>query len=137
MRILTVAGPLHREFGGPPMAATGIAASLASIGYQVKILVCGQSVVDTEINSSFFEKLSHSGAEVQVFRRSKESKYGAVLRLNELNLLWKDINKSDFVILHQVFELQHIAILPVLILLKKPYAVMPHGTLTTYQRRQH
>jgi glycosyltransferase involved in cell wall biosynthesis len=137
MRILTVAGPLHREFGGPPMAATGIAASLASIGYQVKILVCGQSVVDSEINSMFFDKLSHSGAEVQVFRRNKESKYGAVLRLNELNLLWKDIDESDFVILHQVFELQYIAILPILILLKKPYAVMPHGTLTIYQRKQH
>jgi len=137
MRILTIAGPLHREFGGPPMAATGIAASLASIGYQVKILVCGQSVVDSEINSMFFDKLSHSGAEVQVLRRSKESKYGAVIRLNELNLLWKDIDKSDFVILHQIFELQNIAILPILILLKKPYAVMPHGTLTTYQRKQH
>lgn len=119
------------------MAATGIAASLASIGYQVKTLVCGQSVVDCEINSMFFDKLSHSRVEVQVFRRNKESKYGAVIRLNELNLLWKDIDKSDFVILHQVFELQYIAILPILILLKKPYAVMPHGTLTTYQRKQH
>ena len=137
MRILAVTGPLHREFGGPPMAATGIAATLASIGYQVKILVCGQSVEDSEINSMFFDKLSHSGAEVQVFRRNKESKYGAVLRLNELNLLWKDIDESDFVILHQVFELQYIAILPILILLRKPYVVMPHGTLTTYQRRQH
>jgi glycosyltransferase involved in cell wall biosynthesis len=137
MRILTVAGPLHREFGGPPMAATGIAASLASLGYQVKILVCGQSVLDSEINSMFFDKLSHSGAEVQIFRRKKESKYGAVLKINELNSLWRDVDKSDFVILHQIFELQYIAILPMLMLLKKPYAVMPHGTLTTYQRKQH
>ena len=137
MRILTVAGPLHREFGGPPMAATGIAASLASLGYQVKVLVCGQSVLDSEINSLFFNKLSHSGAEVQVLRRKKESKYGAVLKIHELASLWSDVDKSDFVILHQIFELQYIAILPILMLLKKPYAVMPHGTLTTYQRKQH
>ena len=137
MKILTVAGPLHREYGGPPMAATGIAASMGILGHQVKVLVCGQSVLDSEINSEFFDKLSHSGAEVQVFRRKKESKYGAVLKINELNSLWRDIDKSDFVILHQIFELQYIAILPMLMLLKKPYAVMPHGTLTTYQRKQH
>lgn len=119
------------------MAATGVAASLASLGYQVKILVCGQSVLDSEINSMFFDKLSHSGAEVEVFRRKKESKYGAVLKINELSSLWRDIHNSDFVILHQVFELQHIAIFPIVILLKKPFVVMPHGTLTTYQRKQH
>jgi glycosyltransferase involved in cell wall biosynthesis len=137
MNILTVAGPLHRVFGGPPMAATGVAASLATMGHQVKVLVCGQSVQDSKINSAFFDKLSQSGAEVEVFRRRKESKYGAVLRFPELKSLWREINQSDFVILHQVFELQYLAIFPILMLLKRPYAVMPHGTLTTYQRRQH
>ena len=137
MRILTVAGPLHREFGGPPIAATGIAASLANLGYHVKILVCGQTVNDSDLNSIFFDKLSNSGAEVQVLRRRKESKYGAVIRINEIKSLWNDINKAEFVILHQIFELQYIAILPILILLKKPFVVMPHGTMTTYQRKQH
>jgi glycosyltransferase involved in cell wall biosynthesis len=137
MRILTVSGPLHREFGGPPMAATGVAASLAKLGHQVKILVCGQSVNDIQINSVFFGKLSHSGAELKVFGRRVESKYGAVLRFHELKSVWSEVNKSDCVILHQVFELQHIAIFPILLLSKKPFAVMPHGTLTTYQRKQH
>jgi glycosyltransferase involved in cell wall biosynthesis len=137
MRILTVAGPLHREFGGPPMAATGVAASLATLGHQVKVLVCGQSVIDAQVNSVFFDKLSHSGAEVEVLRRRNESKYGAALRFHELKSIWIDVSQSDFVILHQVFELQYIAIFPILVLLKKPFAVMPHGTLTTYQRKQH
>jgi glycosyltransferase involved in cell wall biosynthesis len=137
MKILAVSGPLHREFGGPPMAATGVAASLATLGHQIKILVCGQSVNDVQINSVFFDKLSHSGAEVKVLRRRGESKYGAVVRFHELKSVWSDVKKSDFVILHQVFELQYIAILPVLLVLKKPYVVMPHGTLTTYQRKQH
>ena len=137
MRILTIAGPLHREFGGPPMAATGIASSLSSLGYQVKIIVCGQSVADTQDNSIFFNKLSRAGSEVQILRRKKESKYGAVLRFDEFKSIWKDIKKSEFVILHQVFELQYLALFPLLLMLKKPYAVMPHGTLTTYQRKQH
>ena len=137
MRILSITGPLHREFGGPPMAATGAAASLSKIGYQVKMIVCGQSFRDSQLNSNFFNKLSQYGTEVQILQRRKESKYGAVLRYKELRQLWIDVSKSDFVILHQVFELQYLAIFPVLLLLKAPYAVMPHGTLTTYQRKQH
>ena len=119
------------------MAATGVASSLATLGHQVKVLVCGQSVQDFKTNSVFFEKLSHSGAEVEVLQRRGESKYGAILRFHELKSIWSDINKSDFVILHQVFELQHISIFPILMILKKPFAVMPHGTLTAYQRKQH
>lgn len=119
------------------MAATGVAASLATLGHQIKMLVCGQSVNDIQINSVFFDKLSQSGVEVKVFRRRDESKYGAVIRFHELRSVWSDVGKSDFVILHQVFEFQYIAIFPILLLLKKPYVVMPHGTLTTYQRKQH
>ena len=137
MRILSISGPLHREFGGPPMAATGAAASLSKIGYQVKMLVCGQSFRDSQLNSNFFNKLSQYGTEVQILQRRKESKYGAVLRYKELRQLWIDVSKSDFVIIHQVFVLQNLATFPVLLLLKVPYAVMPHGTLTTYQRKQH
>lgn len=119
------------------MAATGVAASLATLGHQIKVLVCGQSLQDTHLNSVFFDKLSHSGAKIEVLRRRKESKYGAVIKLHELKSIWRDISESDFVILHQVFELQYIAIFPILTLLKKPYSVMPHGTLTNYQRKQH
>jgi len=137
MRILSVTGPLHREFGGPPLAATGAAAALATIGNQVQVIVCGQSLADSQINSTFFNQLVCSGAQVQVFHRNKESKYGAFLRINELKSMWKSVGESDFVILHQVFELQHLAIFPILKLRNKPYAVMPHGTLTTYQRKQH
>lgn len=137
MRIMTVSGPLHREFGGPPMAATGVAASLSKNGYQVKVIVCGQSFRDSQLNSNFFNNLSLSNVEVQILRRKKESKYGAVLKFKELKQVWIDVSKSDFVVLHQVFQLQYLAIFPILMLLKVPYAVMPHGTLTTYQRKQH
>ena len=137
MRILTIAGPLHREFGGPPMAVTGVAASLATIGYEVMVLICGQSSLDTRTNSIFYDKLRHAGAEVQVLLRRKESKYGTFLKLNELKSIWNLIDKSELVILHQVFALQYIGTIPILIILKKPFAVMPHGTLTTYQRKQH
>ncbi len=137
MRILSISGPLHREFGGPPLAATGAAVSLLNIGYQVKMIVCGQSLSDSQQNSLFFDKLSSSGAEVQIFLRRKESKYGTVPRIRELKSLWLDVSKSDFIILHQVYELQYLFVLPILLFLRKRYAVMPHGTLTSYQRKQH
>lgn len=137
MEILTISGPLHREFGGPPKAATGVAASLGFIGHQVAVIVCGQSEKDSNLNSTFFEYLDRSGVKVKVLRRRNESKYGALIRLNEIIGLFKAISKSDFVILHQVFALQYIVVFPMLIMAKKPYAVMPHGTLTDYQRKQH
>lgn len=137
VKILSVSGPLHREFGGPPMAATGIAAAMTTLGHQVKIIVCGQSVQDTQKNSIFFDKLEQSPVEYEVLRRRNESKYGAFIRFGELKSIWSDVRTSDFVILHQVFQLQYIAIFPLIIFFKKPFAVMPHGTLTTYQRKQH
>ncbi len=119
------------------MAVTGAAVSLSNIGNQVKVIVCGQSFVDSQLNSNFFEKLSYSGCEVQILRRKKESQYGTIVRLRELRSLWIDFSKSDFVLLHQVFSLQYLVIFPILLLSKVPYAVMPHGSLTTYQRKKH
>lgn len=137
MKILSVTGPLHREFGGPPMAVAGACSSLSNIGNQVKVVVCGQSFTDSQINSTLYNQLLSAGVVVCVFRRKKESKYGAFLKINELKSIWKSVGESEFVILHQVFELQHFALFAILKLQKKPYAVMPHGTLTRYQRRKH
>ncbi len=137
MKILTISGPLHREYGGPPMAATGVAASLANLGNEVEIIVCGQSATDVRINSTFFDRLNNSGAKIKILSRKRESKYGAALRLNEWVSVGNSIRQSDIVILHQVFELQYLYIFPALILLRRPYVIMPHGTLTTYQRKQH
>jgi len=137
MNILTIAGPLHKEFGGPPMAATGVASSLAKLGHQVKMLVCGQSNRDVQTNSVFFDKLKESRVEVQVIGRRYESVYGTAIKFSEIAALWSDVRKADFIILHQVFALQFIITFPILVLSRKPYAVMPHGSLTNYQRKQH
>ena len=60
MKILSIVGPLHREFGGTPVAATGVAESLANLGHQNKVVVCGQSLEDSKLNSSFFDRLKTS-----------------------------------------------------------------------------
>ncbi len=137
MKILSIVAPLHREFGGPPVAATGVAESLANLGHQIKIVVCGQSLEDSKLNSSFFDRLKTSDTQVVILPRNNESKYGALLRFKEIKSLWKDFAKWDIVILHQVFQLQYVAIFFMLMLLRIPFVVMPHGTLTTYQRSQH
>lgn len=137
MKILLVAGPLHREYGGVPQAVTGVASSLATLGHEIKLVVCGQSIKDSHLNSFFFDKLKKSGSEVQIYIRSKQSKYGSLLKFKEVKSLWNDMAKSDFIVLHQVFQLQYLALFFVLLLNGKPFAVMPHGTLTEYQRKQH
>lgn len=137
MRILTVSGPLCREFGGPPLAVAGASSSIALLGHQVEVLVCGQSESSIRINSVLFDKLRRSGSLITVLSRKKESIYGASIRLHELKKIWRLISDADFVMLHQVFELQYIVIFPIIFCLRKPFAVMPHGTLTIYQRKQH
>ena len=137
MKILSIIGPLHREFGGPPVAATGVAESLANLGHQIKVVVCGQSLEDSKLNSSLFDRLKTSDTQVVILPRNNESKYGALLSFKEIKSLWKDFAKWDIVILHQVFQLQYVAIFFMLILLRIPFVVMPHGTLTTYQKSQH
>ena len=137
MKILSIVGPLHREFGGPPVAATGVAESLANLGHQIKVVVCGQSLEDSKLNSSLFDKFKTSDTQVVILPRNNESKYGVLLSFKEIKSLWKDFTKYDIVILHQVFQLQYVAIFFMLILLRIPFVVMPHGTLTTYQRSQH
>ncbi len=119
------------------MAATGVAASLSKLGNQVKIVVCGQSIADIKLNSVFYDQLNAALVETHVISRSKESKYGTFLRFREISSIWRDVAKSDFVILHQVFEFQYLAIFPILLLTNTPYGIMPHGTLTAYQRRKH
>jgi glycosyltransferase involved in cell wall biosynthesis len=137
VKILSIIGPLHREFGGPPVAATGVAESLANLGHQIKVVVCGQSLEDSKLNSSLFDRLKTSDTQVVILPRNNESKYGALLSFKEIKSLWKDFAKWDIVILHQVFQLQYVAIFFMLILLRIPFVVMPHGTLTTYQKSQH
>jgi glycosyltransferase involved in cell wall biosynthesis len=137
VKILSIAGPLHREFGGPPMAVTGVAESLANLGHQMTVVICGQSLEDSRVNSTFFDRLKKSGTKVEILLRKNESKYGTLLSIKEIKSLWKDFAKSDFVVLHQLFQLQYVAIFFMLIVMRTPFAVMPHGTLTTYQRKQH
>jgi glycosyltransferase involved in cell wall biosynthesis len=119
------------------VAVSGIVASLSDLGNDMKLIVCGQTVADSNQNSQFFDKVTNSGAQVSVIQRRKESIYGAFLRFNELKSIYRDIAEADIVILHQVYQLQYCSIAPILLMMKKPYVVMPHGTLTTYQRNQH
>lgn len=119
------------------MAVIGISRSLSDLGHHIRVIVCGQSIQDTNYNLKLFEKLANSGVNVEIFKRLSGSKYGTLLKFNELKTTWNKIKASDFVVLHQVFQLQYIAIFPILILLNKPYVAMPHGSLTSYQRKQH
>jgi glycosyltransferase involved in cell wall biosynthesis len=107
------------------------------LGHQVKTIVCGQPIDDTEMNSGFFVRYSKTGVHVRVLLRRSQSKYGALIKWNELKSVWNDVAKSDIIILHQIYQFQYISIFPILLFLGKPYVVMPHGTLTRYQRKQH
>lgn len=119
------------------MAVVGICKSLTVLGNSVSLHVFGQSAVDVVSNKDFFETLTSANVKVEVYKRNSTSAYGSVPKFGQLRGLYNDVRDSDILVFNQVFQFQLIALLPILMITRTPYVVMPHGTITSYQRRQH
>jgi glycosyltransferase involved in cell wall biosynthesis len=119
------------------MAVAGICKSLAVLGNSVSLHVFGQSTVDVVLNKDFFETLASTNVKVEVYKRNSTSAYGRVPKFTQLRGLYSDVRASDILVFNQVFQFQLIALFPILMITRTPYVVMPHGTITSYQRRQH
>jgi glycosyltransferase involved in cell wall biosynthesis len=137
MKIFSVSGPMQREFGGPPMAVSGICKSLAQLGNEIDLYIFGQSKSDVVVNFPFFSKLEKAGVRIEVLHRRQTSKYGVFPNILQIRKLYSKIKNADVVIFHQVFQIHMIVLFPTLLMTRTPYIVMPHGSLTVYQRKQH
>ncbi len=134
MRIVQVSSGLHKEFGGPPVAVFGAASGLRNLGHQVQLFVFGQSTVSQQDNSYFLDKLAEVGVEVHFSKSKKTSRYGGIGSISDLFKILRVIAESDIIIFHQLYNFQNAIVVPLARLLNKPVVLMPHGTLTTYQR---
>ena len=137
VRLLFLTSPLHKEFGGPPQAVVGAAISLADRGHEVIIYVCGQSAKSISNNSNFFELLKIHNVEIFFTRSRRNSKYGGFGSLSDLKKLNELIKASDLVSSHGVYNFQNFSLGIITLRLKKYFTIMPHGTLTNYQRSKH
>jgi glycosyltransferase involved in cell wall biosynthesis len=127
---------LDKSFGGPPEAVTGAACGLAKMGLTTSVAVFGQTLKSWS-ESHFREVLELNSVRAVCFPAKSTSKYGGKIRLIELRILWNEIRNSDFITLHQVYNYQNVYVTFIIRILRKRFAVMPHGTMTSYQTSKH
>jgi glycosyltransferase involved in cell wall biosynthesis len=136
MHVLMISSGLDKKFGGPPEAVTGIACALRNLGVHPTVAIFGQTKEGWE-SSHFRETLKAQSIPNLLFPYPSTSRYGGLPRLKDLPILWNLISESDFVILHQVFNFQNIICSLIVRFQQKSFAVMPHGSMTSYQAKKH
>jgi glycosyltransferase involved in cell wall biosynthesis len=137
MRILFVTSALNKEFGGPPVAVVGAAKSLSLLGHNVEIYVAGQDSQNAMRNINLFDVLEASGVDFYIAKSRKTGVYGGVGSIPDWTELYRRVLSSEVVSAHGVYSYQNIILSIMTFFARRPYTVMPHGTLTNYQRGQH
>lgn len=137
MRILFASSALHKEYGGPPMAVIGSATSLSKLGNIVDLCVFGQSPESVLANIDFYTTVKSHGVRIRTAKSFKTRIYGGVGNFSDLFHLYKCIRQADVVSLHGVYNFQNLIAAIFSLITKTPYTLMPHGTLTKYQRSKH
>jgi glycosyltransferase involved in cell wall biosynthesis len=137
MRILFVSSALHKEYGGPPMAVIGASTSLSKLGNNVDLFVFGQSPESVLANNEFYTTVKAQGVQVRTAESWKTRVYGGIGNFQDLFQLYKHIRQAEIVSLHGVYNFQNLIAAIFSLITKTPYTLMPHGTLTKYQRSKH
>jgi len=137
MHILHISTALEKKFGGPPQAVIGITSALASIGEGMEVFVFGQSQESVHENSEFFYKLESQSVRFQIAKSKRTTIYGGIGTFRDLRELIKSIRKADVVSLHAIYNFQNIIVPFFCLAQRKPFVVMPHGSLTSYQTQVH
>jgi glycosyltransferase involved in cell wall biosynthesis len=72
-----------------------------------------------------------------LFESKRNSLYGKNLSIIEVWNLHKLLKQFDVILTHQLYNFQNIYLVILARINKKPFVLMPHGTMTTYQKKQH
>jgi glycosyltransferase involved in cell wall biosynthesis len=137
MRILFVTSALNKEFGGPPVAVVGAAKSLSLLGHDVQMYVAGQDPQNAMQNRNLYDMLQASGVDIYIAKSRKTGVYGGVGSIHDWSELYRRLLSNEAISAHGVYTFQNILLSVMTLFARTPFTVMPHGTLTNYQRRQH
>ena len=137
MHILFVSSALHKEYGGPPVAVVEAAISLSKLGNKIDLYIFGQSQDSVLANVEFYTRVKAQGIQIRTAKSIKTRVHGGVGNFSDLLNLYKYISRSDAILLHGVYNFQNLISAIFALISKTPYALMPHGTLTKYQRSKH
>lgn len=132
MRILQISSALDERFGGPPNVVSNLQRQFENYNPLNSLLVFGQGR-SSSLDS--YENCELKYSKVTYFRRKRSSQYGKLLNLAELRIFIAQFKKCDIVITHQVYNFQNIYVYFFSKILRKPYVMIPHGTLTDRIRK--
>ena len=137
MHILFVSSALHKEYGGPPVAVVEAAISLSKLGNKIDLYIFGQSQDSVLANVEFYTRVKAQGIQIRTAKSIKTRVHGGIGNFSDLFNLYKCISRSDAILLHGVYNFQNLISAIFALISKTPYTLMPHGTLTKYQRSKH
>jgi len=134
MKLLQVTSALETSFGGPPNVVINSHRHLMKQGIDSRLLVVGQR------NETFHQNQNTkdlTGENIHLFASRKSGLHGKILKIEEIKKFYRLVRDSDCVLTHQLYNFQNLYLVIITKMLNKPYIVMPHGTLTNYQKNQH
>ena len=137
LKVVQVTAPLNKKYGGPPVAVLGVAHGLSLNGVQSTIHIAGKShKAEEDGNYTPIDDKNNNLDFIFYRKHGADSVYGTLPSLSKIFELVNNIKNSDIVILHQVYTWSNVFTYFSCRATGKKYVLMPHGTLTQYQRSQ-
>lgn len=127
-QIATIMNPLH---GGAPATTLNMFEKLAE-KHDPTLIVVGES---HDFRMQFVSQYSAAKAILFICRK-RASMHGYWLSREERKEIEDILTKSDLIIMHQVFNITNVQIYFISKKYGIPYAIMPHGSLTSYHLNQ-
>jgi len=134
VRVLQISSALDSIFGGPPNVVINSHIEMQGKVEDATLLVVGQTL--SSFKSTCKSNLL-STDKIILFESKRNSLYGKNLSIIEVWNLHKLLKQFDVILTHQLYNFQNIYLVILARINKKPFVLMPHGTMTTYQKKQH
>jgi len=119
------------------VAVVESAISMSKLGNKIDLYIFGQSQDSVLANVEFYTRVKAQGIQIRTAKSIKTRVHGGVGNFSDLFNLYKCISRSDAISLHCVYNFQNLITAIFALISKTPYTLMPHGTLTKYQRSKH
>jgi len=135
VRVVHVCVAIDQFLGGAISACVGTACLLNTIpnGLRNELLSFGNSQVSLSRSAHLFAKLTSAQVEVNLSSSHIPNKYGLGFNASLLKQ-FSQIRTADVVIFHQIYTLGSLLGSLFTFYLRKPFIVVPHGTLTNYHQ---
>jgi len=134
MRVLQISSALDSTFGGPPNVVINSHIEMQGKVEDATLLVVGQTL--SSFKSTCKINLLPTN-KIILFESKRNSLYGKNLSIIEVCNLHKLLKQFDVILTHQLYNFQNIYLVILSRINKKPFILMPHGTMTIYQKKQH